>query len=336
MNISIAMTTYNGARFLDQQLASLATQSKQPFEVVVCDDGSTDSTVEILRAWAASVAFPVHIYQNEQKLGFKDNFWKAANLCSGDLIAFCDQDDVWLEDKLQGCAAEFAHSDVLLVMHSAKLVDSELRFLGKNHPPISKRRVAEPLDVNPWGLVPGFALVFSSKILRGADWEGRPEDHLGPGYPMGHDHWVYLMASVLGRIVFLPDCLALYRRHQTNTTGSVDRTVKKFVRQGIDTGEDGYKHLANLSLERSEYLNRLSERTDNTARSDYKNASLYYQKLSKSFTLRASIHSSRVGFLKKASYILKLLLGRAYRDLDRGGLGPRAFVKDVFFSVARH
>ena len=335
MNISIAMTTYNGARFLDQQIASLASQSKQPFEVVVCDDGSTDSTVEMLEKWAATVDFPVHIHQNEQQLGYRDNFWKTANLCQGDLIAFCDQDDVWLEDKLQCCEAAFARPEVLLVMHSAKLVDTELRSLGKRLPNIPKSRVAGPLDVNPWGLVPGFALVFSSKLLGYGDWNSRPEDHLAPGCPMGHDHYIYLMASALGNTVFLSDCLALYRRHQHNTTGSLDRTMKSFLRQGVHTGENTYTSLSRLSLERSQYFKHLSEQVDSTAKKDYQNASLYYQKLVKMFTLRALVHSSNVGLFKKVSCVLALLMRGEYRGLDRGGLGARALVKDTFFGIAK-
>src|SRR5690349_15385572 len=104
MRISVAMATYNGAPFLPEQLQSLAAQTLPPFELVVCDDGSTDRTIQILREFATSAPFPVRIHENSERLGFGDNFLKAAALCQGDWIAFCDQDDIWLPHKLETVA----------------------------------------------------------------------------------------------------------------------------------------------------------------------------------------------------------------------------------------
>jgi glycosyltransferase involved in cell wall biosynthesis len=98
--ISIAMATYNGERFLEEQLRTLGEQVKLPDEVVVCDDGSTDRTLEILVQFAERAPFRVRLVINDQRLGWRENFLKAASLCTSDYIAFCDQDDVWLPDKL--------------------------------------------------------------------------------------------------------------------------------------------------------------------------------------------------------------------------------------------
>ena len=89
------MATFNGDTYLSPQLQSLARQTLLPHELVVCDDGSTDRTLEIVRAFAADAPFPVRVHRNDEHLGFADNFLKAAVLCGGELIAFCDQDDVW-------------------------------------------------------------------------------------------------------------------------------------------------------------------------------------------------------------------------------------------------
>ena len=99
MNISIAMATYNGEKYIKEQLQSLSNQTSLPFELVVGDDGSTDATLDILKEFCAHAPFPVRIHQNQANLGFARNFLDTARRCKGDWIAFCDQDDVWLPDK---------------------------------------------------------------------------------------------------------------------------------------------------------------------------------------------------------------------------------------------
>ena len=97
--ISIAMTTFNGGMFLREQLESIYNQTKVPDEVVVCDDGSTDDTIAILEEYKETKG--LKLYVNGVQLGVNQNFYKAISLCTGDYIALCDQDDVWLPKKLQ-------------------------------------------------------------------------------------------------------------------------------------------------------------------------------------------------------------------------------------------
>src|SRR5260370_27009832 len=99
-SISVAMCTFNGARFLPEQLQSIALQTLQPSELVICDDGSTDGTVGILQSFALSARFPVRIFCNQETLGPARNFEKAIGLCDGEIISLCDQDDVWRPEKL--------------------------------------------------------------------------------------------------------------------------------------------------------------------------------------------------------------------------------------------
>src|SRR5688572_30528777 len=101
MKISVAMCTYNGADFLSDQLESIIAQSRPPDEIVVCDDGSTDETQTLLKQFAAASPVHVTLHFNEKNLGSVKNFEKAINLCTGDVIALSDQDDVWYADKLQ-------------------------------------------------------------------------------------------------------------------------------------------------------------------------------------------------------------------------------------------
>ena len=96
---SVAMCTYNGARFLGAQLASVAAQARAPDELVVCDDRSTDETARVVEEFAAAAPFRVRLHVNERNLGTTRNFERAVSLCEGDLIALSDQDDVWAEGR---------------------------------------------------------------------------------------------------------------------------------------------------------------------------------------------------------------------------------------------
>jgi glycosyltransferase involved in cell wall biosynthesis len=99
--ISVALCTYNGARFLPAQLESILAQTRLPDEVHVFDDCSTDNSVELLVRFAPQAAFPVHIHRNAERKGSILNFEQAIRACSGTLIALSDQDDIWHPERLQ-------------------------------------------------------------------------------------------------------------------------------------------------------------------------------------------------------------------------------------------
>ena len=100
--ISIAMTTYNGARFVEAQLRSILEQTRQPDEIVICDDGSRDDTVNIIRRIIkTSGTDRIRLIENEQNLGYIRNFYKAISLTKGDYVFLADQDDIWHRDKIE-------------------------------------------------------------------------------------------------------------------------------------------------------------------------------------------------------------------------------------------
>ena len=123
--VSVALATCNGERFLREQLDSIAHQSRLPAELVVSDDHSSDTTVGILHAFAHRAPFPVHIAVNSSRIGYARNFRSAAARCTGDLIAFSDQDDWWSRDKLDRLAAQFEDPRVMLAYHNARVVEPE-------------------------------------------------------------------------------------------------------------------------------------------------------------------------------------------------------------------
>ncbi len=98
--ISVAICTYNGEKYLSEQLASIAAQTRLPDEMVVCDDCSSDATPDLVEEFARSAPFPVRFFRNPINLRSTKNFEHAIALCDGDFIALCDQDDIWLPEKL--------------------------------------------------------------------------------------------------------------------------------------------------------------------------------------------------------------------------------------------
>lgn len=241
--ISIAMATYNGARYIREQLDSLAAQTLLPCELVVTDDGSTDATLEIVRDFAQEAPFPVRIHRNEKRLGYADNFLFSASLCEGDLIAFCDQDDVWMAEKLATCAPAFTDSEVLLVIHSARVTGSDLTPTGSFYPDTKRvnmlqakhlkkadrmphdqviRCTYEPLHIDPMSTYPGFSMIFRKMVVNFVDRLDRGKDYMfyRATPPMiSHDRWIYLLCCSLGKVLLTEEHLSIYRQHESNTCG---------------------------------------------------------------------------------------------------------------------
>lgn len=217
MDISVAMATYNGERYLPQQLSSLAEQTRLPAELVVCDDRSTDGTRAIVEDFAANAPFPVRFRENPRRLHFADNFLKAAQLCTSEYVAFCDQDDVWLPEKLEQVAAAFEQTGVSLVAHNATMfADADrhvgrLRFVGQG--------VLTSDDLFPWSFFFGFTCTFRRELLDISPAEHRPLDLIDPRRLMAHDRWITFLASTRGAVVCLPEELTRYRQHDGNESG---------------------------------------------------------------------------------------------------------------------
>src|SRR4029078_1399724 len=125
VRISVAMCTYNGAEFLPAQLESIFGQTRRPYEIVICDDVSTDETISL-------IPDTVVLHRNEENLGTVKNFEKAIGLCTGDVIALSDQDDVWRPDKLALIEGAFQKTpNAGLVFSDAEIVDEDLDPLGR-------------------------------------------------------------------------------------------------------------------------------------------------------------------------------------------------------------
>lgn len=203
------MATYRGAEFIAEQLESIAKQTRLPDELVVSDDCSPDSTVEIVGQFASRAPFPVHIHRNEQNLGFSRNFARALQETQGDLIFIADQDDIWLPQKIERVVAELDRSTgYLALIHDERILDQRTGKLFERTYFDNQRA----LNFSDRELVSGNCTALRRELL----------DILAP-FPDGinYDYWIGWIADVLGCRIVLREPLQLYRRHGANASEPV-------------------------------------------------------------------------------------------------------------------
>jgi glycosyltransferase involved in cell wall biosynthesis len=334
-DISVALATYNGGRFLREQLDSLARQTLLPRELVVTDDGSSDDTLEIVESFARTAPFSVRSYRNERRYGYADNFLQAASLCRGEWVAFCDQDDVWFDTKLAICAQHFTDSfDVTLVVHSAQTWDGKSPLV-RRFPHFTSTSLLSAGTSNPFQLTPGFAMVFRRELLSLVDFTNRPGCIFGPrgASVMAHDSWIWMLATSTGSVVTLAEALAFYRQHPTNTVGAPRKKgILSKVRMSLRTVD--YAYLAEIEATIADILN------DVAARLDAPHAAVT-REISKSMRRRSEMLSQRESLYNPSSSILRRIqsfrqiarLGGYASDQSKMRLGKNALIKDTLLGV---
>jgi glycosyltransferase involved in cell wall biosynthesis len=216
---SVAMATFNGGRYIRQQLDSIAAQSYLPAELIITDDGSEDDTLAIIAAFAKTAPFPVNVYRNEIRLGYRANFMRAASLCQSDLIAFCDQDDYWYPTKLARSNERFSDPEIILVYHNADVVTEDGKKISTLANFAARQSVLSPLSTDPWQFALGFTEVFRRSLLQLSELWSKSLNSQNITGPLGHDQWIFFLASVFGKIAYLDDPLVAYKQHQDNAYG---------------------------------------------------------------------------------------------------------------------
>ena len=240
MKFSVAMCTYAGARFVGAQLESIAAQTRPPDELVVCDDRSPDETAALVEDFAARAAFPVRLHVNERNLGSTKNFERAVSLCRGELIALCDQDDVWLPGKLARLEAEFrGRPRAALVFSDAEVADESGRPTG--------RRLWESVgigraELERLGAGKGLGGLLSGATVTGATAALRSSLRplvlpIPEGLPLIHDAWMALVAACVGEVVAVEEPLVLYRRHAGQQVGPLGRRAAAGGLGALASGE---------------------------------------------------------------------------------------------------
>jgi len=227
--ISVALCTYNGAAFLPEQLDSILGQHLPPNEIIICDDGSTDDTLSILEQYRQKHPAVIKVFNNKQQLGSVKNFEKAINLCSGDIIFLCDQDDIWFPHKTVSVVNIFnRRPDIMAVSHNLQicLADKELTNLtiwdttGFLHYLRSDYQEKNYLSHTVFfgNTVTGCALCIR-KPATPVSFKQDVEDVI-------HDYQLGIQYLMQDNIHFQDECLGLYRQHIGQQIGPVmDKVV---------------------------------------------------------------------------------------------------------------
>ena len=251
MQISIAMCTYNGEKYLRDQLESIARQTTLPSELVVCDDVSTDSTPEILAEFTKAAPFPVRLIRNRKNLGSTKNFEQAIGLCTCDLIALSDQDDIWMPEKLARQSELLERNPELGgVFSDAQLVDDRSALLGQNlwasilftQPDQERFKAGRAATVLiRRNVVTGATLIFRANL--------RPLFSPIPAAWV-HDGWITWMLVMYSKLAFIEDPLIHYRLHPDQQIGVEALTLSRSLslRKRLKKGrrEGAGKNLAHL------------------------------------------------------------------------------------------
>lgn len=214
--VSVAMATYNGARFIKEQIESILRQTISNIEIVVCDDCSTDETWTILQNYATKDN-RFRIYQNETNLGFVKNFEKALSLCSGEYIALSDQDDIWMDNHIELLLSGLGEK--IMSCGNALLVDGEGRSLNTTWKEYEQLDYVPEDDFlklksiilfrNPYQ---GASMLFRKELLNYAI--------PFPSFVSFHDRWLAIVACLSGGIAYIDKVLLYYRRASQNVTSN--------------------------------------------------------------------------------------------------------------------
>lgn len=216
-SVAVLLATYNGEQFLEEQLRSIATQTHDAIDVFVSDDGSSDATMQILEGWAARWSRGKFVVGTGPRTGEPvDNFRQLvadAPVGSHDLVAYADQDDIWLEGKLAGAVAR------LTPLTGPALHCSRTRLVDMNGRPIGYARHFRKPPAFRNALVQSLAGGNTMVMNRAAFQLVRTSMQRGPC--VAHDWWTYqIVSGAGGTILYSAEADTLYRQHDDNAVGS--------------------------------------------------------------------------------------------------------------------
>jgi glycosyltransferase involved in cell wall biosynthesis len=230
------MRTFNGASYVREQLDSIFGQTRLPDDLIACDDDSADASASILEEYAARSPFPMKVLVNKPRLGPTPNLNQVIGLCSGDIIAFSDQDDIWQPHKLASIEQRFE-------------ADPDLGFVFSNASLINER--SEPVAGDLWSRfnfdehrqsllrdARGYDLLLSRSFMTGATAAFRSTFRSlclplpVPDLPnFMHDRWIFVLIAAVSRIDFIEDKLMSYRVHAQQEGGVAN--LPKLVRYAL-------------------------------------------------------------------------------------------------------
>ncbi len=297
--VSIAMTTYNGEKYIQKQLESILNQTYSILEIIICDDMSKDRTVEIIKEYAKKDS-RIKLYINEKNLGFKKNFERVISLCSGSYIALADQDDIWKKNKIKKLVENIGQYD--LIHSTASLIDENSNVINEKW--IKQDDFKYTFERFIFGnTVTGCTLLFKRQLLE--DFFPIPS---GEKY---HDWWLGLLASKHKGIKYIDIPLIKYRQHNEQDTGANVKTLFSRIigyLNGILSKKESnrYKRAVSQIRRLESFLNEKNEIFSNKELLIIEDAVKYYENYINSFFhIHAFIISIKYDIYHKNRFFVK-------------------------------
>jgi len=253
--IAILLASYNGEKFIAEQIESIIGQTYRNWTLFINDDGSTDSTLRIIEDY--SKKYPdkiININYPIKKLGSSANFYKLLESVDSDYYMYCDQDDYWLPDKIEKCMQrmdeqELIHSNAPLIVHSdLKVVDKDLNILHPSFHGFTKVKPNKFATFNYLGVmncVTGCTMLFN---------------HAARQLPLQneetnawHDWWMALLVARDGKIAYIDEATILYRQHDKNVLGAKEVNLNYFIhvfltlKDTLKIDRNNYRNLKKLN-----------------------------------------------------------------------------------------
>ena len=232
--ISVCLATYNGEKYLKEQLDSIKKQTYKNFELIVQDDLSKDKTLEILQNYEG---LDIQIYKNKKNMGYIKNFESLLKKASGEYIAICDQDDIWEPNKLEILINNIKENS--LIYSDSLLIDGYGNSLHKTLSQKLKNNFIDSYSALNFlydNSVSAHAMLFKRELLQ----------HIFP-FPKTtyFDAWIAANAANTGSVKYIDKTLVMYRQHSTNTLGNVKKTknkIRKTLKNKVQKKEQEVKN----------------------------------------------------------------------------------------------
>lgn len=228
MKISVCMGIYNGERYIQEQLISLQQQTRKPDEVILCDDNSTDHTVEVVQHFIHqnNLQENWNLVQNKENKGYPGNFYYAMSLCTGDLVFLADQDDIWHKDKIEKMVRVMEqHLEAKAICCKFGLIDSEGNDI---------HTAMAPAQTNGTGQLRSVTI---EDVFYKCEWPGMVMAYRNDWYQewkslkIPHDFLISAKAAEENGFLQMDEELAYHRRHNSNAGGEEHRLRKLLNKQ---------------------------------------------------------------------------------------------------------
>ena len=242
MKVSVSIATYNGEPYIKQQLESIINQIHKPDEIIICDDGSSDRTLSVIKNVKQKTQVEIKLYENKKRLGYSKNFEKALGISKGDIIFMSDQDDFWFEDKISKVVDKIDCRDESVIINDCYFTDENLKIDGE-----TKLERIRRYGLDDTSFVSGCCTAISGKI--------KPLILPIPTEHFTYDDWIHKVSHKISKRKIIEEPLQLYRIHGKNTSDSrVNQkskffTLEKFSKKiRTDLNRELNKKINNLEL----------------------------------------------------------------------------------------